>query len=113
MFESPHPTACTWSATRHGRGKRAVTTALGYYVIEHIATGKCVVATAKQVSDDVDRQLQKLLAGKHDNRALNILVAMDMDLKLYEYACPSLAMAKDGVRAVKNSLTPTYLLLNP
>lgn len=113
MFVISQRPTCSWSHTSFGRGKRTSNTMLGFYVIEHIATGKCVVDYARNVSAEVDLQIQKLMAGKHNNAHLNKLVSMDMDLKLYEYPALSIANAKDGVRTIKRSMEPVYLLLNP
>lgn len=87
-------------------------TALGFYVIEHIATGKLLVGYSRKVSEDIDKQIEALLAGKHPIKAMNIQVAMDRDLKLHEYPALSIAQAKDGVRTIRKSIYPEYLLLN-
>ena len=107
-----HPT-CTWSHTGFGRGKRTSSTSVGFFVIEHIATGKLWVTHSKHVSVDVDLVIQQVMQGQHQNRALNKLVSMDMDLKLHEYPSHTLAQAKDLVRQLKRSVEPAYLLLNP
>lgn len=88
-------------------------TKLGVYVIEHIATGKILVGQSKTVSQDVDMQIQQLMAGRHPNRLMNIQVSMDFDLKLHEYTALSATNAKDMVRQIKASVEPKYLLLNP
>lgn len=108
-----HRPTCTWSYTSFGRGKRTAITELGFFVIEHIATGKIFVGYSKKVSIDVDLQIQRVLLGIHPNVAFNKLVSMDMDLKLHEYPTHTLAQAKDSIRSLKRSVEPTYLLLNP
>ncbi len=113
MFFIDQKPNCTWSHTSFGRGKRTAETGVGAYVIEHVATGKCLVLHAKNVSQDVDANIQMLMGGRHPNRLMNIQVNMDMDLKLHEYPAPSIANAKDMARKIKASIDPKYLLLNP
>lgn len=113
MFDTTIKANCTWSHLVSGRGKRTVETKLGFYVVEHISTGKCLVGYSKTVSRDVDEQIAHLMRSAHPNRAMNKLVSMDMELKLFEYPTVSLAAAKDAVRSLKKTVDPTYLLLNP
>jgi hypothetical protein len=113
MFDMTQKPNCTWSHTSWGRGKRTVETGQGYYVIEHIATGKCIVGNSTNVTKDVDAQIAALMAGTHPNKPLQKLVSMDMDLKLIEYEAMSAKVAKDRVREIKRSMIPSYLLLNP
>ena len=113
MFDMSHKPNCTWSHTSWGRGSRSVETLMGYYVIEHIATGKCVVGHSNNVTKDVDAQIAALMAGTHPNKLMQKLVGMDMDLKLFEYSGLSPKQSKDRVREIKRSMIPSYLLLNP
>lgn len=113
MFLIDKQPTCTWSYTSAGRGKRTHPTGLGYFVIEHIATGKLLVGYSKTVSIEVDRQIDALMRGKHPSKAMCKQVEMDMDLKLYEYPALGVGNAKDSVKQIKKSVYPTYLLLNP
>lgn len=113
MFLIEQQPTCTWSYTSAGRGKRNIPTRVGFFVIEHIATGKLVVGHSRQVSEEVDKQIQALQTGKHICKAMCKQVEMDMDLRLYEYPAVSIASAKDRVKAIKKSVYPEYLLLNP
>lgn len=113
MFLIDKQPTCTWSYTSAGRGKRSTSTRLGFFVIEHIATGKLVVGHSKHVSMEVDKQISALLTGTHPCKAMCRQVAMDMDLKLYEYPAVGIGNAKDFVKAIKKSVYPEYLLLNP
>ena len=113
MFDMTQKPNCTWTHTESGRGGRSVNTGLGYYVIEHIATGKCLVGHSNNVTKDVDAQISALMVGTHPSKPMLKLVSMDMDLKLYEYPGMSLKQAKDRVRDIKRSMIPSYLLLNP
>lgn len=113
MFLIDKQPTCTWSYTSAGRGKRTSETRLGFFVIEHIATGKLVVGHSKTVSAEVDRQIEALMQGKHPCKAMCKQVEMDMDLKLYEYPAVGIGNAKDCVKQIKQSVYPDYLLLNP
>jgi hypothetical protein len=113
MFDTAQRANCTWSHTSWGRGKRTVETDLGFYVIEHIATGKFIVCYSRRVTHDIDQQIVALTNGTHPNRLLQKLVNMDMDLKLHEYPAVSVPAAKDACRKIKLTAAPAYLLLNP
>lgn len=113
MFEPPHKPTCTWTFDTAGRGRRSAVTELGFYVIEHVATGKLITGYSKRVSADVDEQIAALMGARHPNRPMTKLVESDLELKLLEYPAHSIAAAKDAVRNIKRTVTPTYLLLNP
>lgn len=113
MFLIDKQPTCTWSYTSAGRGKRTTSTRLGFFVIEHIATGKLLVGHSKNVSDEVDKLITSLQTGTHPCKAMCIQVGMDMDLRLYEYPSVGVAHAKDSVKQLKKSVYPEYLLLNP
>lgn len=115
MFDTAQRASCTWSHTYWGRGSRSVVTELGFYVIEHIATGKCIVAYSRRVSHDVDQQIEALLKGTHPNRYMQKVASMEdgAEFRLHEYPAVSVPAAKDACRKIKLTVTPAYLLLNP
>jgi hypothetical protein len=113
MFEPPHKPTCTWTYDVEGRGYRREITELGFYVIEHVATGKIIVGYSKRVSADVDEQIAALMGARHPNKRMTKLVESDLELKLLEYPAFSIQAAKDAVRKIKRTVTPTYLLMNP
>jgi len=111
MFTTPHEPITTWSKTTHGRGKRLFPTNVGFYVIEHISTGKLLVGVSKQVSRDVDIGIEQLLKGIYPSAAFNKLVSLCPDLRLHEYSTGSIAEAKKSVEALIKTITPTYLFI--
>jgi hypothetical protein len=115
MFDTAQRANCTWSHTSWGRGSRSVVTELGFYVIEHLATGKFIVAHSRHVSQDVDQQIAALIKGNHPNRLMQTVANMPdgAEFRLHEYPSPSLPAAKDACRKIKLTACPTYLLLNP
>jgi len=88
-------------------------TETGFYVIEHLLTGKVLVGYSKTVSVDVDQQIKALMGERHPNKPLNLLFERDAELLLLEYPAHSVNAAKDAARKIKRSVSPTYLLLNP
>jgi hypothetical protein len=81
-------------------------------VVEHISTGKFIVACSKNVTEEVDLTIHHLLQGTSKNKAFNRLVATEPDLRLLEYATRTLVDARKLEAAIRKTVTPRYLLLN-
>lgn len=102
----------SWSHTIHGRGKRKVVVRVGCYVVEHVSTGKFIVASSKNVTEEVDTTIQRLLEGTTKNRQFNRLCQTCPELTLYEYPARSLTEARKLEAQIRKSVMPKYLLLN-
>lgn len=102
----------SWSYTTHQRGKRRVVVRVGCYVVEHLATGKFIVACSKNVAEEVDITIQRLMEGSTKNRAFNRLCHTCPDLVLHEYATRTLTEARKLEAVIRRTVTPKYLLLN-
>ena len=100
----------SWSKTTSGRGKRVSEVKSGLWIVEHISTGKFIIGSCGNVSKEVDKQIELLIAGKHPNKKLTKLFEIDPDLKLYEV--PMDGKAKVLEREIRANTTPQYLLLN-
>lgn len=111
MFIQEAP-GIAWSRTVHGRGFRPEPTKVGYYVIEHIATGKLVTGHSANVSGDLDKIFEHLVAGTCSNKKLQAQYNSDMDLKIHEFRSTSIKAAKKSEVALRETVTPRYLLLN-
>ena len=93
----------TWSRTTAGRGKRKETVTAGCWLLEHISTGKFIIGSSPQVSQEI---------GKHPNKKLSKLVNMDPDLMAIEIPMASQPKAKKLEREIRVNVNPEYLLLN-
>lgn len=102
----------SWSHTLAGRGKRKAMVRVGCYVVEHMSTGKFIVACSKNVAEEVDITIQKLLEGTTKNRAFNRLCQTCPDLTLYEYDTKTLTEARKIEAVIRKTVMPKYLLLN-
>ena len=108
----PEAPGFAWSRTVHGRGFRPEETKVGYYVIEHLATGKLVTGISATVSNDLDKIFVALTNGTFANKKLQAQYNSDVDLKIYEYRSTSLKAAKKSEAAIRETVSPRYLLLN-
>lgn len=111
MFIQEAP-GIAWSRTVHGRGFRPEETKVGYYVIEHIATGKLVTGHSAKVSEDLDKIFDQLMAKAYPNKKLQAQYDSDMDLKIHEFRSTSIKAAKKSEATLRETVTPRYLLLN-
>ena len=102
----------TWSRTTAGRGKRKETVTAGCWLLEHISTGKFIIGSSPQVSQEIDRHIALLNDGKHPNKKLLKLVNMDPDLMAIEIPMASQPKAKKLEREIRVNVNPEYLLLN-
>jgi len=101
-----------WMHSPSGRSKRPDVVGAGCFVLEHDATGRFYVGESLQVSDEVDKQLALLSAGKHPCKLLNGLYARDSVIRLYEYPEPSKTKRKAAIKALIASASADYLCLN-
>lgn len=102
----------TFNPLTKGRLKgRQEVVKVGYYVIEHVATGKIMVGVSKQVSETVDFMTNHLFNQSHPSRAFCKLVDTDCELQITE--CPQLNIkdAERFLKRLKQSIEPTYLFL--
>lgn len=102
----------SWSHTLAGRGKRKVTVRVGCYVVEHIDSGKFIVACAKNVTEEVDMTIQRLMEGTTKNRAFNRLCQSSPELTIYEYPTKTFTEARKLEAVIRKTVEPKYLLLN-
>lgn len=115
MFE-PQGEGFHWTFNPFSKGRlkgRLQSVKIGYYVIEHVATGKLMTYSSKNVSESVDLELGFLFDDKHSCRSFCKLLQGDSELRVYEYPTASIKDAKRRLKSLEESISPSYLFMNP
>lgn len=113
MFEVPEGVVgASWSITSHGRGHRVNEVKKGTYLIEHVATGRCIVGSSANVSKEVDGIVKQIKALKYPKKLFNSLFKLDQDIRIFEYPTKTLKLAKETEKHIRQTIYPKYLLLN-
>lgn len=110
MFETKLPHH-TWTSSERRRGRRLHEVHKGCYVIEHVATGRFITGTSSRVSKDVDREIDRLRAGKHWSKLFNKVYEMDDECLIYEIPIDSQRQIKVELNTIERTASPPYLLI--
>lgn len=114
MMFVPEDVCFSWTFNPTTRGKlkgRQTLVKKGYYILEHVATGKMLFGTSKDVTTDVDKILALVWAGKHRSSAFCKLVQSDSELRVHECPCSSMRDAQRHIQAVRDSNHPYLEIL--
>ncbi len=104
------PQPChSWTHSTGGRGKRRHEVRVGCYVLQHAATGRFIAGFDSKVSTAVDKELEKLKAGKHKSKLFSKLYSLDDEINVYEAPTKKLEQAKAVIQKLRKTATPTYL----
>jgi hypothetical protein len=92
--------------------KRKTVIGTGVFVLDHVSTGKYIVSASKNVSLDVDREITKLKAGNHPNKALQRQFNWDQTFACIEYPASNMKEAKRIEAEIRSTNDTPYCLLN-
>lgn len=84
---------------------------VGYFVIEHVATGKLIIGSGRFVSETIDTITADLMGGKFQCKAFCKLVESDCELSITEAPILVLKDARKHLAKLKDSIDPTFLLM--
>ena len=83
------------------------------YVLEHVATGKRIIGSTKDVKRCLAKHREELKDGTHKLKSLLELYRRDPQLKEKVYLTDTLEEAKKIERQLIEELKDSYLLLDP
>lgn len=102
----------TWLHSPSQRSKRTEVVKGGFYVLEYDPTGRFYIRHSDHVSDDVDKDIEKLKKGKHPCKLLNELYAREPVIRVFEFPCRASKKRLEKVVELIKNQTVEYLCLN-
>lgn len=88
------PKSYTWTSRAPGKGERHTPVTQGVWVIDHEPTGRFIIGRSRNVSGEVDKQLQLLAAGRHPSKRFQQQYSWEPDVQMLEYPASSANEAK-------------------
>lgn len=111
MFQTDAP-GFSWTKMPDKPARARMMVKVGVYVIEHVATGKLLIASSHEVSQHVDTHLIIFQHNRHPSKRAQALYNSDAELKVYEYPTRGLKAAQALERDIRDSVSHDYLIMD-